>query len=97
MNRPAMPDPGPIVRLTTAFWDSQALLTEDAQVYSRTPDHDLHVAGQHLVEQMFSHFLAARRIGGEGEQRRPRQQLHVHLEPHDHFPGGDAHAVRSTA
>jgi hypothetical protein len=27
MNRPAMPDPGPIVRLTTAFWDSQALLT----------------------------------------------------------------------
>ena len=27
MNRPSMPDPGPIVRLTTAFWDSQALLT----------------------------------------------------------------------
>lgn len=27
MNRPALPDPGPIVRLTTAYWDSQALLT----------------------------------------------------------------------
>ena len=27
MSRPAMPDPTPIVRLTTAFWDSQALLT----------------------------------------------------------------------
>ncbi len=27
MNHPAMPDPTPIVRLTTAFWDSQALLT----------------------------------------------------------------------
>lgn len=27
MNRPGMPDPTPIVRLTTAFWDSQALLT----------------------------------------------------------------------
>ena len=27
MTRPAMPDPGPIVRLTTAYWDSQALLT----------------------------------------------------------------------
>jgi len=27
VNRPAMPDPTPIVRLTTAFWDSQALLT----------------------------------------------------------------------
>jgi predicted O-methyltransferase YrrM len=27
MNRPGLPDPGPIVRLTTAFWDSQALLT----------------------------------------------------------------------
>ena len=27
MNRPAMPDPTPIVRLTTAYWDSQVLLT----------------------------------------------------------------------
>ena len=27
MSRPSMPDPGQIVRLTTAFWDSQSLLT----------------------------------------------------------------------
>ena len=27
MSRPNLPDPGPIVRLSTAYWDSQALLT----------------------------------------------------------------------
>ncbi len=27
MTRPALPDPGPIVRLSTAYWDSQVLLT----------------------------------------------------------------------
>ena len=34
MSRPSMPDPGQIVRLTTAFWDSQSLLTASPVSYT---------------------------------------------------------------
>ena len=47
MNRPAMPDPGPIVRLTTAYWDSQALLTAN-----RLQLFDQLASGPRSVEQV---------------------------------------------
>ena len=47
MSRPAMPDPGPIVRLTTAFWDSQALLTA-----SRLKLFDQLAGGPRAAEQV---------------------------------------------
>ena len=47
MSRPGMPDPTPIVRLTTAFWDSQALLTA-----SRLKLFDQLAAGPKTAEQV---------------------------------------------
>ena len=47
MSRPAMPDPTPIVRLTTAFWDSQALLTA-----SRLKLFDQLAAGPRTADQV---------------------------------------------
>ena len=47
MSRPAMPDPTSIVRLTTAFWDSQALLTA-----SRLKLFDQLAVGPRTAEQV---------------------------------------------
>ena len=47
MNRPSMPDPGQIVRLTTAFWDSQSLLTA-----SRLKLFDQLAGGARTAEQV---------------------------------------------
>ena len=59
MNRPAMPDPGPIVRLTTAYWDSQALLTAN-----RLQLFDQLASGPRSVEQVAASLgLDARMTG----------------------------------
>jgi SAM-dependent methyltransferase len=59
MSRPALPDPGPIVRLTTAYWDSQALLTAN-----RLKLFDQLAAGPRTAEQVASALGLDARLTG---------------------------------